>query len=331
MNLYILSLIKLKKQKHNTKNIIKLLETKGEIIVAEDLTKNNEFSAIDLKNALQSKLSKDINFITIIGDKEIIPFYKIENPAEDKDKYVLTDNPYGCLSEEFILPDIPLSRIPSNIDYPDFLENYLRKEKVFRRNSNFGISTKSWEKASISVYHSIKDKYNLLISPPVKKENFNTKNFKKDRLYYFNLHGSDLTPHWYGQDRNEYPIVFSSDDIRNVEGSVIVTEACYGGLLDKRGSKNSIVFEFLLKGAFAVVGSTTISYGPYEPPNQEADLIAKYFFQYLQKGFAFGDAFHQAKTDFTRKMIRWQGFLDEDDKKTLYQFILYGSPEICLE
>ena len=78
-------------------------------------------------------------------------------------------------------------------------------------------------------------------------------------------------------------------------------------------------------------GSTTIAYGPTKPPSSEADLMVKYFFEYLQRGMRVGESFHNAKLDFARKALRRQGFLDDDDKKTLLQFVLYGDPTLRVE
>jgi hypothetical protein len=41
-----------------------------------------------------------------------------------------------------------------------------------------------------------------------------------------------------------------------------------------------------------------------------------------------GESFRNAKLDFARKALRRQGFLDDDDKKTLLQFVLYGDPTL---
>jgi hypothetical protein len=41
-----------------------------------------------------------------------------------------------------------------------------------------------------------------------------------------------------------------------------------------------------------------------------------------------GESFKNAKLDFARKALRRQGFLDDDDKKTLLQFVLYGDPTL---
>jgi len=80
----------------------------------------------------------------------------------------------------------------------------------------------------------------------------------------------------------------------------------------------------------AFVGSTAIAYGPPHPPSREADLLGKYFFQYVEKCIPFGDALKNAKIDFAKKMVRTQGFLDDDDKKTLLEFQLYGDPSLTL-
>jgi hypothetical protein len=54
----------------------------------------------------------------------------------------------------------------------------------------------------------------------------------------------------------------------------------------------------------------------------------KYFFEYLQQGHTLGASLRNAKLDFARKSLRRRGFLDDDDAKTLLQFVLYGDPTL---
>ncbi len=148
--------------------------------------------------------------------------------------------------------------------------------------------------------------------------------------HYFNLHGSMDTPYFYGQGDGYYPVALSPPDVSkgDVSGAVVVSEACYGAYIDGRGKESSIPISYLSRGALGFVGSTTIAYGPASPPCGEADLMAIFFFYYLDFGVPMGVALALAKAYFARKMIEEQGYLDEDDRKTLLQFILLGDPSL---
>ena len=152
---------------------------------------------------------------------------------------------------------------------------------------------------------------------------------KKDFLY-FNLHGSKLAAKWYGQDGNHYPVALALNNIKNAAG-IAVSEACYGAYIINKSHINGIAMKFLdEKYVYGFCGSTTIAYGPVAPPASEADLLVKYFFEYVKQGLTLGESLRNAKLDFARKALRRHGFLDDDDQKTLLQFVLYGDPTFRL-
>ncbi len=331
-NSFVLSLEKLKKQGIDAFCVSDNLCERGEVFIAEEIAGKANFSPEELRAGILKNVLTRKDNLTLVGDDECIPFFKLENPASDADTCVLSDNPYGCLEEEFLVPDFPVSRIPSDKSNPDFLPYFIQnsadKVSVIKIR---GISAEVWEKASAEVYAVLSPEAPLILSPPAKRGNLGEDILSADNsLLYFNVHGDKKRALWFGQGTYEYPLLLSSSDIITADKSCVVSEACYGGLLNKRGKDDSIPVAFLKKGVQIFVGSTTISYGPYSPPNQEADLIVKYFLQYMLRGFPAAQALKNAKVDFSRKMIRQQGFLDEDDKKTLLQFVVYGFAETFL-
>ncbi|MBN1620505.1 hypothetical protein JW890_07260 [candidate division WOR-3 bacterium] len=326
MNSFVLSWEKLKNQGIDALCVTKSLYERGQVFIAEEITGKTDFSPEELRAGILKNVITRSENVTLVGDDECIPFFKLENPASDADVCVLSDNPYGCLEEEFLVPDFPVSRIPSDRRNPDFLLYFIRnaadKVSAVKRR---GVSAEVWEKASSEVYAVLSPEAPLILSPPAKRGNLDEDMLSADKsLLYFNVHGDKKRALWFGQGTHEYPPLLSSSDIISADKNCVVSEACYGALLDKRGKDDSIPIAFLKKGAQIFVGSTTISYGPYSPPSQEADLIVKYFLQYALRGFPAAQALKNAKVDYSRKMIRQQGFLDEDDKKTLLQFVVYG-------
>jgi len=286
---------------------------------------------------VDENFSKRGSFL-IIGGHSIVPFYRIKNPTDDDDKTILTDAPYASRDSDFLIPQRPFGRIPDSKN-KGFLISLLLKTIAYhlakkKKPESFGYTASIWKEASKAVFHVIGDVKKIKVTPPLNAKKLK-KRFLKKKFLYFNLHGSKESPNWYGQRSPEdpadfpmYPVAATPDSIPFLGGSVVYSEACYGGWGFNKSEKESMALRFLNSGAVAFVGSTGIAYGPTHPPSSEADLLAKYFLQYVEKGIPFGDAFRNAKVDFAKKMVRVQGFLDEDDKKTLLEFQLYGDPSL---
>ena len=264
----------------------------------------------------------EIDYLTIIGGDEVIPFFRLPNPCEDDDVYVLSDNPYASRDDEYLIPERAVGRIPS----PDweFVIDQLRKQPSGR--DAFGLSARIWERASREVYRVVDEPDDLKLTPPVTIEDFVPSWLKDKQFLYFNLHGSEISPYWYGQEGDEFPRAIGPEKTDGACG-VVGSEACYGAYIIGKKIEESMALSLLKnQNCLCLVGSTSIAYGPFEPPSSEADRLIKYFFQYLVQGLDLGMALKSAKIDFARRKMRWKGFLDEDDQKTLLQFILLGDP-----
>ena len=269
-----------------------------------------------------------IDALLIIGGPEVVPFHRMQNPCDDGDEVVFSDNPYASRDQDHEIPERICARIPDNKS-SDFIIQHLKKMPEHKARS-FGISARVWEKASKDVYSHIGKKEDVKLSPPVKSASFKSEWLRQKDYLYFNLHGSRISSNWYGQDGMDYPIAITLDRIDIPQG-IAVAECCYGAYINGKTHKNSIALKLLSsEDVYGFCGSTMIAYGPVEPPSSEADLIAKYFLQYLQQGMNMGESFKNAKIDFARKALRRQGFLDEDDRKTLLEFVLYGDPFVRL-
>src|SRR5205807_9596179 len=80
---------------------------------------------------------------------------------------------------------------------------------------------------------------------------------------------------------------------------------------------------YMLSGAYAFWGSTTISYAPTDG-NQHADLMCQYFFDEILKGASIGHAALAARLRYIQK----ERVLCEVALKTLAQFIALGDASI---
>lgn len=266
--------------------------------------------------------------LLILGGHDLFPFCEVKNPTNDWDTMVWTDNPYGSLDSDFLLPERPVGRLPDG-GRVKFLLNQLQytlengnEFEVFI--DTYGLSASVWQDASRNIYRILSEN-DILLSPP---EDSSTVKIKNETTFnYFNLHGSDTKAEWYGQEGSDYPVALTTKNIPNLKNSIVFSEACYGGYILKKKIKDSIALSFLKRGVIGFVGSTTIAYGPPKPPPTEADLMANLFLEEVIKGRKFGRALLNAKYEFFKIMIAEQGFLDGDDRKTLLQFVLYGNPE----
>jgi hypothetical protein len=155
-------------------------------------------------------------------------------------------------------------------------------------------------------------------------------------LSYFNLHGLQDSPEWYGQrdplrdppESVEFPIALRPEDVVNSGRAprIVFTEACYGAHVIGKTEETALSLKFLASGSQAVIGSTKISYGAVTPPLIAADLLGRLFWDELRQAVSIGEALRLAKLKLAAEMHERQGFLDGEDQKTLISFVLYGDP-----
>ncbi len=309
-----------------------------------------------------------IRYLLIVGGDGIVPFHRLPNPVDDQDHDVPSDNPYACRDSDYLVPDRAVGRMPDGeSEGLGFLHSLIRMSvKAHRRRTGakgllgalggqmigfrhalhtlaptraksrgLGYSASIWRKASRAVFRVIGDDSQLRTCPPLTYEGFNVT--ERPHLSYFNLHGIEDGPNWYGQrdslfpaDYPLFPLALRPQDL-NVDDhadSVVFTEACYGANILGKNARDSIALRFLEARALALVGSTKVSYGSIAPPLLGADLMARYFWEGLQGHLTAGEALRYAKVNLVREMERRQGYLDAEDQKALISFVLYGDPSL---
>ena len=333
----------------------------------------------DLDTSLE-KRGERIGALLIVGGPEIVPFHNLPNPVEDADVDVPSDNPYAAKDNNYFISDWPVGRVSGgtgtdssqllsmlkeitnrydqNAKKSSWYQRLIQfiheffKTGLSKKLSSFGYTAAVWRRASLSVFRSIGNPGDLLISPPIHAcdsidfayaENATQSNHGKascllmpeTRLAYFNLHGVPDASEWYGQcDPTqpelgpEFPVAMRPQDIRNSGSAprLVFTEACYGANIAGKMVDEAISLKFLASGTHALVGSTCISYGSLSTPLSSADLLGRVFWNLLQEGFTAGESLRRAKIHLTREMHRRQGFIDAEDQKTLISFVLFGDP-----
>ncbi len=310
----------------------------------------------------------DFRYLSLIGGDDLLPFARLENPSQDIDEVVLSDNPYASRDPTYLIPERATGRFPDGGGSSEgLLVALLERAAAWRRgerpsaapagclgmffswlpflvplpkNSSphrrFGLSAQVWARASQEVFHLLPGNEPLYLCPP---DRVQPSFLAGVPLAYFNLHGSAESPNWYGQrdlsistEGPLMPVALTPEQVPTgqVEGMVVFTEACYGAYIPGKTPSSSLSLRFLAEGAIGFVGSTVISYGVSAPPLADADLLGYFFWQHVLAGENLGKALLQAKVDLTREMYARQGYLDGDDMKTLLEFVLYGDPLAAL-
>jgi Peptidase family C25 len=279
--------------------------------------------------------------LLIVGGPEIVPFHLAANPtAYDGDDVVPSDCLYGACNSFALLPDWAVGRIPGAAGGdPELLLRLLEYAAAARTadrlRKTFGYCTAAWRRSAAEVYAEVDAPEHMLVSPPVLAATLDRARLDGARLIYCNLHGVINGPPWYGQpeDQSDLLLALRPADLAGLDlrGAVVVSEACYGAAIDGRDERTSLALAFLACGAAGFVGATAISYGPPSPPASEADLIALHFLRALKSpGATLGAAFMAARMGMLRDTLALQATLDEDDQKTLLEFVLYGDPTLVV-
>lgn len=334
------------------------------------LTPVNPRDPWKLKNALSDldgallKTGEMIGALLIVGGDKVIPFHHLPNPTDDEDIDVPSDSPYATLDSNYFVPEWPVGRLPGEkgpdvvllleqlrlitrnhaqrktrkvwlgLEWVEALRSLFERYRTAKTPS-IGYTAAVWRRSSLAVFRPIGAPHTVLTSPPQHSGSVDGKRIAAAALGYYNLHGLQDSPAWYGQrdplekeNGADYPVALTPEDLRRNGHApdVIFSEACYGGHVFEKFESESLALKFLSMGADAVIGSTTTSYGSVNTPLIAADLLGNLFWQHLRSGRTTGEALMQAKIDLVREMNRRQGFLDGEDQKTLISFVLYGDP-----
>jgi len=308
-------------------------------------------------------LDSAIGALLIIGGGDIIPFHHLPNPTDDADPDIPSDNPYATADDNYFVPEWPLGRLPTGTGgdpapllralhhmggvvaagkTPAYMEwlGWLRAwlKTTWTRYTvplSFGYSANVWRNASAAVYNLIGDPRELLTSPPLDADALPIEGLAPSRLSYFNLHGIEDGPEWYGQrsatdpgSLPEYPVALRPGDVANSGRApgFVFSEACYGANILNKTVDDALCLKFLDAGTRAIVASTKIAYGSVTTPLIGADLLGRCFWQNVNQGLPAGEALRRAKLQMAQEMHQRQGFLDGEDQKTLIEFVLYGDP-----
>ncbi len=319
-------------------------------------------SIIKLDESLAQKGSM-IGALLIVGGHDVVPFFKLSNPAMDDDLSICSDAPYGSPdSSRYYDQQWQVGRIPGDSsDDPGLLLSQLRSiqnyhiakyeqeqsrskrksakaprgAKIKKGVKSFGYCCSVWQRPSVAIYRNLTDSSEMLVSPPTMATNFPSSRLEGIDFGYFNLHGIKGQPNWYGQkdskDTSAIPMIPVALQIQNLQPvtktpKVVFAENCYGAEILNRNESNAISLHMIGKGTHVFIGSTVIAYGAMSLPLTAADLLAHLFWKHLMTGISCGEAFRRAKKNLATETESNSGALDGEIQKTLISFIFLGDP-----
>lgn len=313
-------------------------------------------------DAAMGRAGEMIGAVLVVGGHRIIPYHMLPNPVDDDDDAIPSDNPYTITDDNYFAPEWPLGRLPTDNDSELILSmldraarhhlHEARQQGLFARvrawllghfggvlggdRESLGYSASIWRKASMAVFRAIGEPRELITSPPTQTGDLPSVAFRPTRFSYFNLHGLEDEPEWFGQrdplrDEDfptEFPIALEPQDV--IDGGraprVVFSEACYGANAFGKTSETALNLKFMKSGTNAFIGSTKISYGSITPPLIAADLLGRKLWDQVRRGLPVGEALRGAKLELVNEMHKRQGYLDGEDQKTLISFVLFGDP-----
>lgn len=311
-----------------------------------------------------------IGALLIVGGHDIVPFHMLPNPTDDSDVTVPSDNPYATIDENYFIQQWPVGRLPDeagndagylleqlrflNSEYDVKLKSkkstsnsifasliaslaaqFQQFTQRFQHTENLGVSAQVWKTPSAQVFNVIDRGERLVTSPPSETGNLLAAQRTEPKLAYFNLHGLQDAPDWYGQrdltqagSSVEYPTAVTPANFKVAASSpeIVLSEACYGAYILGKKSAEALSLNFLATGTRAFVGSTCIAYGGVGKTLVAADLLAYHFWSHIQNEETAGYALMRAKLALATRMTTDQGYLDGEDQKTILSFVLYGDP-----
>ncbi|MER8728983.1 C25 family cysteine peptidase [Mesorhizobium sp. M1227] len=292
-------------------------------------------------DAIYTKLNPD--YILLLDGPDVIPHIALSRipGLPDNDKTIDSDLPYASLggfsqkASNYLAITRVVGRLPMTQGSSDAAAFATLIDRCANftpttpdhYSSYFAISAGVWQQSTqLSLSALFGNHADLKLSPAGTHPAIDT--YQNRLTHFINCHGGQGDPSFYGQLAQSYPV--SMDSLRtspNVRsGAVVAAECCYGAELYNNnllGNAQPICMSYLLNGAIAFMGSTTIAYGP-AASNGQADLISQYFLERVLQGASIGRAMLEAR----QKFVSSQSMSGPSNLKTLVQFVLYGDPSV---
>lgn len=275
-------------------------------------------------------------YLFILGNEDVIAVARWKNESNDSDEKVESDLCYSTLDvvspwegqkyefdEVIRVGRLPTGKGESFDSFRAYFDSAIKHIGHMERIVPYGLSARVWEAESNDEFSKVTLR-KVDVSPVVKCDSVAPRMGSESNLLFFNLHGSNRTEYWYGQDGLDYPEAFSPSVLKGVSRPYFIgVEACYGArYLDGLTSDESIVLTAMKNNCIAFLASSRIAYGSRTPVGFCADLVVGSFVKGISEGASAGDA-HMV--GLKRLTADWNS-LDDADIKTMAEFALYGDP-----
>jgi hypothetical protein len=305
-------------------------------------------SPTDIQRAIRGAVQRYpslVQSVLLAGGSAVLPFFSRPNPVEDRstdpDIEVLSDNPYGALTDtELLAPSLPVGRlaVPDNASVDDFIE--LVRRFPHRTNPPAAgqpgaalVVNQDWADYSRKVAQALPEPLIWHLAPGYEM-NAATRQDAARATLYFNLHGFRDEPDWkcYSMvQRNFVPAVTPDGLDRScVAGAISFSECCYGAQIQGRSSDDSCALKLVQEGA-SFIGATGLAFGSYIASDlllEDADFLARAFFQAVGAGLPIGSALCAARKLYLNDSAEARfGSAWQYKQKTLLQFVLFGNPQ----
>jgi Peptidase family C25 len=309
-------------------------------------------------------------YLLILGNDDVVPYAHLPNPFADEERdaldswelpsdWVPSDDPYTDLDQDqWIVPDLPIARIPSSDD-ADLLLKQLG-QNVTPEGGAFALLNQKRRSIAEPILGRIDDSVSLErhYAPPTTPDELSRTPARSARFTYMLLHGigvatdswvtdivawspvdlSNLDGEWIVRDGNQQPAI--TVDQAGAPGGVVEIGACYGAwTLDTteapthKTAQNDLALAYLKSGTRAYIADTHISYSA--PLLPDGTPVARtgfelLFWQALLSGSSPIDAFQAAKVGIAQALDKAVAAGDGDaaalDFKTLEIMVYLGRP-----
>lgn len=275
-------------------------------------------------------------YLFILGNEDVINVAVWKNHSGDSDKNVTSDLVYSTLVKSSpwegcrfsFDKNIRVGRLPSydgeSLEkFCSYFINTMQVYNSFDKLVSYGLSAKVWKSESDYEFKNI-SKSRTDSSPNVNKEIVEKQIPQDANILFFNLHGSNQTKYWYGQEYLTYPEAFEPKNLSIITKPFFLgVEACYGAnYIGNNDEKNSIVIKAMQSGCVGFLGSSKIAYGTPSPTGSCADFVVGEFLKQIVNGKTSGDAYILG----LKRLVKETKSFSDAEIKTLAEFSLYGDP-----
>jgi hypothetical protein len=285
----------------------------------------------------------EVGSVLLVGDDSIVPFFRVPNPIpSDGDSDIITDNPYGCFTNDpgsYPFPDLAVGRLVGTDNSLQSLLNAIRSAAVLhksmpRKSRGCAIGCSLWGEMTQAVAGAMQEICDRRDSPSYKVNEASRDDLER-RLLYFNLHGTATSNVWSGAGQSGFASAMSPSDLNaaDMNGTFVFASNCFGAYILGKTADSSCALALVRRGAAAVVGSTCFSYGAGSHTSSEVlfsdDLAQLVFSEFQSEGF--GLALQRARLRYSNKNVNTAGSamsMNPREYKTSLQFICLGDPTL---